>query len=155
MRLLPACILLTVSAACLPAQDRIPRIAGGERVAALSGHRPAMARPEFDRGPANADTFVRRMSLIFRRTPAQQAELERLRTAQRTPGSPDYLRWLTPAEFADRFGMDRASLAHVREWLEAQGFVVDAEAVSRTWIAFSGTAAQVKGSFQTSLHKYE
>ena len=39
-------------------------------------------------------------------------------------------------------------------WLTSQGFTVDEIARSRTWIAFSGTAAQVETAFHAPLHNY-
>ena len=42
----------------------------------------------------------------------------------------------------------------VAVWLAAQGFTVDEIARSRTWIAFSGTAAQVETAFHAPLHNY-
>jgi subtilase family serine protease len=50
--------------------------------------------------------------------------------------------------------MDRASLGRVRAWLETQGLTIQDQAVSRTWIAFSGTAAQIDAAFHTALHDY-
>ena len=39
-------------------------------------------------------------------------------------------------------------------WLEAQGFTVTQTARSRTWVSFSGTAAQVQTAFQTEIHNF-
>jgi subtilase family serine protease len=42
--------------------------------------------------------------MIFRPTDIQQAELDKLLEQQQDPSSPNYHRWLSPDEFADRFG---------------------------------------------------
>src|SRR5580698_8584819 len=47
-------------------------------------------------------------------------ELAELRRAQQDPTSPDYRRWLTPAEYGARFGQPVADYARVSAWLRAQ-----------------------------------
>lgn len=49
------------------------------------------------------------------------AELEALLAAQQRPGAAEYHRWLTPAQFAARFGMDTAQAARVATALRAAG----------------------------------
>ena len=41
--------------------------------------------------------------------PAQQAALDRLLADQQTPSSPNYHKWLTPEQYADRFGLSSAT----------------------------------------------
>ncbi len=71
-----------------------------------------------------------------------RAELARLLAAQQDPRSPDYRRWLTPAEFAERFGQPLETYAAVGAWLRAAGLEVGTSP-GRTFIEASGTAAQV------------
>jgi hypothetical protein len=94
------------------------------------------------------------MSLVFNRSAAQQADLEALIAAQQNPSSPQYHQWLTPDQFAARFGMSDSDLNKVQAWLEQQGFSVDSVARSRNMIRFSGTANQVEQAFQTQMHFY-
>ena len=74
---------------------------------------------------------------------------------QQDSNSPNYRAWLTPDQYADRFGLTPAELAKVTSWLEAQGFRVDYVSRSRTWVLFSGAAGQVQSAFHTELHSYE
>jgi kumamolisin len=69
-------------------------------------------------------------------------ELQALRRAQQDPASPDFRRWLTPAEYGDRFGQPAATYAHVSAWLRAQGLEVT-ESPNRTFIQARGTAGAV------------
>ena len=39
-------------------------------------------------------------------------------------------------------------------WLQSQGFQVTQTARGRTWVSFSGTAAQVQAAFQTEIHNF-
>jgi len=76
------------------------------------------------------------VTLIFRRSAGQQAELDRLLEELRSPQSPNYHRWLTPEQFADRFGLSPDDLAKLTGWLESQGLHVGYTARSRTYIGF-------------------
>ena len=120
----------------------------------LQGTLAPRARADMDRGPVASAMRLDRMTMVFSRTAAQQAELDRLLVAQHDPSSADYHRWLTPEEFGDRFGVTEADVNLVAVWLVAQGFTVDDIARGRTWIAFSGTAAQVEAAFHAPLHNY-
>src|SRR5690349_8124977 len=42
----------------------------------------------------------------------------------------------------------------VADWIASQGFQVDYVPKSRTYISFSGTAAQVRDAFNTEIHRY-
>jgi len=94
------------------------------------------------------------MMLTIRRTPEQQTDLDLLLAEQQDPSSPNYHKWLAPEEFADRFGASPNDVVALRQWLESQGFQIKAEARSRTFIRFDGTAEQVQRAFGTQIHRY-
>ena len=121
----------------------------------LAGNRSYNPKLENDRGPLDASRVIEGMSLVFRRSAAQTADLAKLLEEQQDPSSPSYRAWLTPDQYADRFGLTPAELAKVTSWLEAQGFRVDYVSRSRTWVLFSGAAGQVQSAFHTELHRYE
>ena len=124
------------------------------KTVAVEGHLHPLARAEFDRGAAPPDFALRGMTLMVRRTEAQQSDLDRLLTAQQDPSSPGYRKWLTPEEFADRFGATPNDLARLRAWLEIRGFAIKAVARARTFIRFDATAEQVRNAFGTEIHRY-
>lgn len=90
---------------------------------------------------------LNRMLLLLTPSAAQQKSLLTLLAAQTTPGNASYHQWLTPTQFAARFAVSNADAAQVVAWLKGQGFQVAALPVSRGWIEFSGTAAQVQSAF--------
>jgi subtilase family serine protease len=120
----------------------------------LRGSRSPRIESLTSEGPVEDSMRVSGMSIRFRPTDEQQAELERLLEDQQDPSSPRYHQWLTPEEYGDRFGLAATDLARVNDWIAAQGFHVDHAAKSRTHISFSGTAAQVRGAFHTELHRF-
>jgi len=135
-------------------QHRIIRPVDNRSVVRLQGSLNPRARAEFDQGPTSPTLKMQRMTLFFQPTAEQQAALEQLLAEQQDPTSPNYHKWLTPEEFADRFGISSQDINTLSAWLSSQGFTVVQIAHSRTWIAFSGIAAQVNAAFQTSIHNY-
>jgi uncharacterized protein (TIGR03437 family) len=124
------------------------------QVVPLSGNlRPAILRQN-DAGRVDGDFPIPAMTLFLKPSTGQQADLRQLLADQQNPASPQYHRWLTPQQFADRFGLSLDDSAAAADWLRSQGFAVGRIAHSRTWIAFSGTARQVEGALHTEIHRY-
>jgi len=120
----------------------------------LRGHLRSMRQAESDEGPVDSSLVLSHMTLMFTRTDEQQADLERFLQDQQDPASRDYHLWLSPEEFADRFGLSTDDLNKVVSWLQAQGFTIDEIPSSRSWIVFSGTAAQAASAFRAEIHDY-
>lgn len=135
-------------------QPRITQPIDPTRRVTLVGNTHPLARPEFDRGAAPDQQPLERMLLLLKRSPEQEAALRALLDAQQTKSSPNFHRWLTPAEFGARFGPADADVQTVTAWLESRGFQVNRVAAGRTVIEFSGAAAQVRDTFRTEIHKY-
>ena len=139
-------------------ESRIPnRIAGGidnTRRMALSGHVHPQAQPQFDQGRVRPDATLDYVTLELEPSAAQKADLELLLVEQQNPGSPSYHQWLTPEQFADRFGVSTQDANTIAAWLQSQGLTVHAISRGRSWIAFGGMAAQMEAAFQTELHEY-
>jgi len=149
--LLIACIL----AGATGAQPRLIKgqIQDKERIR-MSGNVHPRAKAENDTGPMDASESLPPITLVFRQTPQQQAELDRLLTAQQDPSSPDYHRWLSPEQYADRFGASPDDIAKITAWLEQHNLHVTAVGRARTSIAFSGAAGDVEQTLQVSFHRY-
>jgi hypothetical protein len=120
----------------------------------LAGSRPPMATAGSDAGRMSPDAMVHGPALIFGRTARQQADLASLIQAQHDPSSPLYHRWLTPEQFAERFGPADADIAAAASWLEARGLTIDGLSRSRDRLRFSGTASRIGAAFGTELHHY-
>jgi len=86
---------------------------------------------------------------------SQRAAEESFYRQAYTPSSPLYHQFLTPAQFARRFGATSSQQASVRGWLTDGGLKVTySGSAGRYWVA-TGTAADVNRLFQVQLHSYK
>src|SRR3954465_2086312 len=95
-----------------------------------------------------------RMMLLLKPSPQQEQELNSLVAGQQDQPSPNYHRWLTPTEYAARFGPAQADLDQITGWLQQPGFAVTSGAKGKQWVEFSGNAAQVESAFRTEMHHF-
>jgi uncharacterized protein (TIGR03437 family) len=129
------------------------KIDNAERIT-LTGHLNPRALAEDDQGRVSPSLAVTYVTVELAKTAGQQADLEQLLANQQNPASPDYQHWLTPEEYGQRFGVSDDDIATLSSWLKAQGLSIAGVARGKTWIAVSGTAAQVESAFQLELHDY-
>ncbi|MGA9566142.1 MAG: protease pro-enzyme activation domain-containing protein [Candidatus Korobacteraceae bacterium] len=145
--------LISVAVAATP-PERITQTVNDADRTPLRGNVYPSIRSALDVGKSNTSIRIERIKLIFQRTTEQQRELDVLLAQQQDPGSPNFHKWLTPDQFADRFGLGRNDVAKVAVWLRSRGFSIAEIARSRTYIAFSGTSAQVESAFHTQIHLF-
>jgi subtilase family serine protease len=136
------------------ASSRITQEIDTSRLARLAGSTHPLAAPQFDRGRLNSNTIMHGVSLTFTRSASQQAALEQLLAGQQDHASPNYHRWLTPEQFADRFGLAPSDVEQVKRWLESEGFVIEGVSRGRTQISFSGSVARIESVLGTEMHHY-
>ena len=74
-----------------PLRDRVVQAVDTSQVTAVKGNVHPMARPEFDQGRVDP-SMPMRVTMTFKMTAAQQADLDALLAAQQQRGSPDYQR---------------------------------------------------------------
>ncbi len=134
--------------------DRIPREIDAAQMVALKGNVHGFAQARSDLGRADSSKMLHGVTLVFRPSTAQQQDLDNLLARQQDRSSPNYHKWLTPSQFADRFGMTAADIQRVSAWLQSQGFAVTSVSNSRNEISFDGTVSQVEVTFQTEIHNY-
>jgi subtilase family serine protease len=79
-------------------------------------------------------------------------ELQQLIADQQNPASPEYQHFLTPEEFAARFGP--SDFDAVREWLTSEGFTVTAVNIGTRVIQFTGTVAQAEHTFGVAMQSF-
>ena len=120
----------------------------------VRGHIHPLAQRRFDRGRVNDLFQLNYVTMMLKPTSEQQAALNLLLEQQQDPSSPNYHQWLTPGEFADRFGLSSAEFENLTNWLQDQGFTIDDRAPSRNWIAFTGNARQMERAFNVQIHEY-
>jgi MYXO-CTERM domain-containing protein len=121
----------------------------------LSRSVPALARPELDRGPLDTTKRLPNLSLVFRLSPEQLADREALKAAQLDPASPSYRKWLTPEEYAARFGASAADVGRTKDWLASQGLEVKDVSRLGSRVTFAGTVDRVQTAFRAPMRKYE
>ena len=145
-------------ALCAPAwaepSDRILGTINNSENVVLKGSVHPKAQAQYDQGPVEPSMKLGYITLQVSPSPSQQAALDKLLAEQQDPASPNYHNWLTPRQFADRFGMSRGDVAKITNWLRSQGFEIVQVAHARNWVAFSGTAAQVQVALHTQIHHF-
>ena len=135
-------------------RNRISRPVDAAQTAVVKGTAHPLAQAQFDQGRTDPSQALHGVSLTFRLSPPQQADLDNLLRQQQDPSSPNYHKWLTPEQYAARFGMTQNDLARVTAWLHSQGLTVDGISRNRTEVSFSGTVGQIEYALKTEIHNY-
>ena len=146
--------VLLAASSLLAQQDRIASPVDISRSVVLKGNRNPRAQAQYDRGPVDPSLELAYVTLLLKPSPEQQSALEQLLAEQQTPSSPNYHKWLTPEQYAGRFGLSRGDVARVVSWLESAGLKVNDVARGRHWMTFTGTAARVGSALRTGFHRY-
>jgi len=111
---------------------------------------PAVAATQIERGAAvtvaSATTPVAFEVFLPVRNPS---DLERLLTAQQTVGSPNYHKWVSPAEYAAQFGPTAATMASAKAAVAASGLKVTATYTRSFQVV--GTVAQATALLGTGF----
>jgi subtilase family serine protease len=134
-------------------RNRIMRPIDASESAIARGTAHPMARAQFDRGRTDT-TKALSATLTFQLSPTEQADMDLLLQQQQDRNSPNYHKWLTPEQYAARFGMSASDLAKVTAWLQSQGLSVNSISRDRTEISFSGSVGQVEYALKTQIHDY-
>jgi len=109
---------------------------------ALAGHLRPQVSPDNDEGPADDVLLLKDLTLVLRPSAAQQAQLDQLLREQQDPTSGNYHRWLSPEQYAQRFGASPEDVARITDWLKRQNLDVTEVARARATVpAPAGLAA--------------
>lgn len=115
-----------------------------------TGH-PAILKQSRLNGDANAQQHL---SLsIGLRVPNQDALTKYVEDISR-PGSVNYHRYLTAAQYEAVFSPSKADYSALQQYLQAAGFTVTHTYSHRLLITFNGTVAQVDRAFGVSIKSY-
>jgi subtilase family serine protease len=79
----------------------------------LPGHMHPAAIAANDLGRTDSALTLQHVSIFLKPTAQQQADLNSLLEQQQDPSSPNYHNWLTPEQYADRFGATAANVASI------------------------------------------
>jgi subtilase family serine protease len=69
-------------------------------------------------------------------------------------GDPLFHHYLTPQEFASRYGASDADYAALKQWATANGLTVSHESVAHTTLSLRGSVAQLQSLFNTQINYY-
>ena len=121
----------------------------------LSGNVHPLATRAADRGAAPASMPAGRMLLLLQRSSDQEQALRATIESLHDRNSPNFHKWLTPAQFGAQWGAADSDIAAVTAWLQSNGFEVKGPTAGRTAIEFSGTTGQIQQAFHTEIHLYQ
>jgi hypothetical protein len=153
-------VVLSVAVLSLSAQgqeanpDRIVQPVDDSARITLVGNVHPLANAKNDLGAAPVSQPMNHLQLVLQRSAVQEAALENFLSSVQQKGSPNYHRWLTPAQFGKLYGPSDNDVAKLTAWLAGEGFTVNAVASGRTYVDFSGSVGQVQTAFHTSIHSY-
>ena len=147
------CVLMFSTLSFAAAPDRITGSVSGQTVPLARSLHPR-AQPKYDQGVIDPQFNFAYVTLVTSLSVSQQRALDKLMAEQQDPSSPNYRKWLTPAQYADRFGLSQNDIDKITTWLKAQGFTVISVGGGRNSVVFSGTAMQIEAAFQTQIHRY-
>jgi pseudomonalisin len=134
--------------------QRIRTFPDDSRTVTLTGNRHPSARVENEVGTASPGHRMDKMILVLEAGVEQNQALDGLIVAQQDPSSPSYQKWVTPAQFAEQFGVSENDVEQVTAWLKSHGFTIDEVPPGRRTIVFSGTAGIVAAAFHTVIKQY-
>ena len=160
LRSLP--LLLLASACLFPAFTQGQGVAPAVRIVSrideshlvtLKGNTNPHANAANDMGAVGPDFAMPDLTLVLSRSAAQEAAFEQFIKDQYDSSSPNYHRWLTPAQIGEQYGPAMGDIATITSWLSSHGFAIKSVAPDRMTIRFGGTGGQIQSAFHTSIHK--
>ena len=146
---------LVASTLCFATQsDRITGPIDSSQRITLPGHIHHKALPQYDQGRIEPSFQFGYVTMLFTPSAAQSQALDRFLAEQLNPSSANFHKWLTPEQFADRFGLTANDMRKVTDWLTSQGLQIVTVARGRQFVVIGGSAAQIESAFQTEIHRY-
>lgn len=159
--LLSTVLLLTGGFVALRSQTASPDLAHEKlihqavdenKLITLAGNTRPEANAENDLGPVADTLALDHMLLQLKRSPQQEQVVARYVDELQNPRSPNFHKWLTPAEFGRNFGLADSDIKTVTGWLESEGFTVNSVYPNGMVIDFSGNAGMIARAFHASIH---
>ena len=115
----------------------------------ISGSHPSWATAKADAGALSSGTQLTGTIYLAGR---DAAGLTAYATSVSTPGSADYGKFLTPAQYDAKYGATQAQISAVRNWAEDAGLKV--LSTTEHAVTVKGTNAAITKAFGTSVHNY-
>jgi subtilase family serine protease len=71
-----------------------------------------------------------------------------------TPGDPLFRQFITPQEFANRFGANASDYQFVKNWAVSNNLTISQESIGRTTLTVRGSVAVLDRLFKTEINNY-
>ena len=133
---------------------RIAQPIDEHRLVTLRGNTRPEAKRENDLGRVVDDQHLD-MYLQLKRSPELDLAAQQFVESLTDKTSPNFHKWITAAEYGQRFGAAPEDIATVSRWLESHGFAVNGVPANRMVIDFSGNAGQVREALHTEIHSVD
>jgi subtilase family serine protease len=121
----------------------------------LIGDTRPEANARNDRGAVDDSLPLAHMQLLMKRPAEVEAALNTFIDQLHDRSSANFHHWLTADQLAAQFGPAEADVQAVTSWLARHGMIVNSVHPNRMIIDFSGTAGQVRETFQTEIHQLD
>lgn len=118
----------------------------------VPGSQPDVLWSSLPAGRVNAKQV---MHLAISLEPADKQGLIDMADRVSNPKSPDYRKWLTPAQIGAKFGVSQTKVNEVVSFLKSKGLKVTLVAKNRFSILADGTASAVEKAFDTKINHYQ
>lgn len=148
------CLLFSSNLALAAVPDRIASPLTSRQTIPLAKSVHPYAQAENDRGPVDPAFKLSYVTLLAAPSASQHKALTKLLAQQQDRQSPLYHKWLTPQQYAERFGLSQNDLTKIATWLTSEGFQILSVGGGHNSVVFSGTAADVERAFGTQMHTY-
>jgi uncharacterized protein (TIGR03437 family) len=135
-------------------RPRIPGDVNTRQWTVLRGDVHPKARSEYDQGEAEPSLQMSSVILVLKPSDSQQTALDKLLADQQNPASAGYHQWLTPEEYANRFGVTQSDIDKIAAWAQSEHLTVTGVARGRNAVMLAGSAARVGHAFRTTIHRY-
>lgn len=136
-------------------QARITSLVKPEQRITVAGTTSPLLKRSMDHGRLPGGQNLGRMVLLLAPSAQQEQDAEQFVASLHDPSSPNFHKWLAPAEYGQRFDVADEDAAQVQQWLQNQGLTVHEVSQSRRFVVFSGTVSQVESTFSTEMHAYD
>jgi len=146
-------VLISLPGLLLAQRSRIAGTIVDSQRFTLTGHVHLNATSQFDQGKADPALELNSITLVLKPSDSQQADLNSLLAQQQDPSSKNYHAWLTPEQFADRFGASQGDIDKIVAWAKSQQLTVASVARGRNAVMLKGTAAQAGSAHQRDRQK--
>jgi subtilase family serine protease len=137
-----------------PVRALITKPVDESKLVAVQSHVSPLLKGAKDLGAVDATQPAGRLMLVLKRSDEQEASLQKFLEEVHESNSPNFHKWLKPADFGARYGVADSDVAQLTTWLGQHGLTVAKVSAGKTTIEFSGSVGNVNQAFHTSIHTY-